>query len=846
MREKQQLPIYECVADIRDALKATNRLVISAPTGSGKSTQVPQILLDDAGVRGQVVVLQPRRLAARMLARRVAWERDGRCGDEVGYQVRFDHAIGPRTRIRYVTEGILMRELVGDSSIPGVGAVVFDEFHERHLFGDVTLAMIRRLQETVRPDLRIVVMSATLELTGLEAYLEGCRTIVSQGRSFPVEVCYLERKVDLRRARVWEVAADALAQHLPQAPRGNVLVFMPGGYEIRKTVEAVKRVASARGMPVYALHGELPPEQQDEAVAGGGPPRIVVATNVAETSITIEGVTLVIDSGLVRMARYDARRGIDSLLVENISQASAEQRRGRAGRTVAGRCVRLWTEHEQRGRAPHTLPEIMRNDLSEIVLALKEFGVEDVRAFPWFESPEPHALDHALEFLVDVGALDEEGEITEDGRRMLAFPVHPRYARMLLEAQRFNCVRETALLAALLQGRDILLGKVGKAVEQEREKLFGEETESDLFFKMRAWWYACNNGFDRDACDRVGIHAGAARTVQQIFRNFVQVARRIGLEISEDGAFADAVRQCLMTGLIDRLACRVDSGTLRCRLVHGRTGTLSRSSRLRDARLFVAADIAEIEGGGREINVLLNEVTAVKEEWLQTRFASAWNERQEAFWDAGAKRVRRRRLRCFRDLTLEETVDDRVSPDAACAILAGEIRSGNIRLAKWNKDVDQWIERVNCLAAWCPDWNIPPIDGEAVEAILQSFCLGAFNARDLKDRSVLNAFKRWLNGAQVELVEKMMPVKLMLPSGRRARIRYDRRLGAVASATIQDLYGLEQSPKIAGGRVALKMEILAPNQRPVQVTDDMASFWKNQYPAVKKELQRKYHKHEWR
>jgi ATP-dependent helicase HrpB len=383
-----RLPIYDVESEIIAALRSTRRLVLQAPTGSGKSTQVPQMLLKHGLLEsGQAVILQPRRLAARLLASRVAQELGVPLGNEVGYQVRFEGATSAATRIKFETEGILLRQIIRDPRLQGIAALIFDEFHERHLYGDITLARALEIQEQSRPDLLLIVMSATLDTGTLERYLRPCTVVSSAGRTFPVTVEYLPWRSGANNTPPWELAADAFASVAGQ--EGDVLIFMPGGYEIQRTLDAVRQRPQSKGRVLLPLYGELPAGEQDAAVARHERPKVVVATNVAETSITIDGVRTVIDSGLARIPRYDPNRGINTLLVEKISQASAEQRAGRAGRTAAGRCVRLWSQSEHEERPLRELPEIKRLDLSEVVLTLKAHGIEDLRAFRWLEPPAP-------------------------------------------------------------------------------------------------------------------------------------------------------------------------------------------------------------------------------------------------------------------------------------------------------------------------------------------------------------------------------------------------------------------------------------------------------------------------
>src|SRR3954469_1150084 len=554
---REALPIYELESPIVESLRSDSRLIIQAPTGSGKSTQVPQILLDHGLLGdGQVVILQPRRLAARLLAARVATERNCRLGDEVGFQIRFDNVTSPRTRIRFVTEGILLRQLIQDPELRGISAILFDEFHERHLYGDITLARALQLQATVRPDLKLAVMSATLDAGALEKYLAPCSLLRSTGRTFPVEIEYLPKPVGGDDYPVWDLAADELERLAPQT-EGDVLIFMPGKYEIGRTISAIRASRVSDRFVVLPLHGELAPAEQDAALVHYEKRRAIVATNVAETSLTIDGVRVVIDTGLARIARFDPRRGINTLLIEKISRASADQRAGRAGRTAPGRCLRLWTEREHIDRAPQELPEVKRLDLAEVVLALKASGIDDVASFRWLEQPEPHALARAEQLLVHLGAL-AAGEITALGRRMLAFPVHPRYARMLLAAQEYQCVPAIALIAALTQGRNLFRRVEGKQAREDRDDVLGGESESDFFILMRAFRYAEKSGFDSRRCANLGINAGAAREAAQLSDQFLAIARDEGLDLQAVEPKAGAIQRCVLAGFPDQVAVRLD------------------------------------------------------------------------------------------------------------------------------------------------------------------------------------------------------------------------------------------------------------------------------------------------
>jgi ATP-dependent helicase HrpB len=865
----RDLPIYELESAVVAALRTSGRLIVQAPTGSGKTTQIPQMLLRHGllGARGEAVVLQPRRLAARLLAKRVAEEVGTPLGELVGYQIRLESRVSERTRIRFVTEGILLRQMSFDAALRGISAVVFDEFHERHLYGDISLARALQIQRTTRPDLRILVMSATLDAGLLRSYLAPCEVLVSQGRSFPVDVEYLPRPVDFDSEPVWDVAARECERIAPRTD-GDLLVFMPGAYEINRTIQAIQGTKALRGCAVFPLHGELPPEAQDRAVERTGARKVIVATNVAETSLTIDGVTAVIDSGLARIARFDPHRGINTLLVEKISAASADQRAGRAGRTAPGVAVRLWTEREHERRPVHDLPEVKRLDLAEVVLTLKAAGIDDIGQFPWLERPEAKSLERAETLLADLGAVERivpdaparEGgaaptgasgtmrsTVTEMGRRMLRFPVHPRYARMFLAAQERGCVRPVALMAALTQGRNFLMRGVPKEVERAREDVLGEEHESDFFLLMRAWRYADRNNYGLDACRRLGLHAQGARQVGPLFEQFLAIARGEGLDVAERRIDGAEVRKCVLAGFSDQLARRLDAGTLRCELVHGRRGVLARESAMQKATLLVAAEISEIGGRGGEVSVLLSLPTAIEEPWLAEIFPDDYRAVREVVYDESAKRVVARRERRFRDLVLEaKGGSDDVPLNEAAALLTKEILAGRITLDAWDENVEQWITRVNRLAEWFPELEVNRLEQADRATLIEQVCYGETGARAVKGKEVMPILRDWLTAEQLAVLDVYLPERLTMANGRRSKLTYAKEGPPILSARIQELYGVEGKFTLGHGRVPVRIEVLAPNQRPLQVTDDLSSFWREIYPRIKPELSRRYPRHEWR
>jgi ATP-dependent helicase HrpB len=842
---KQPLPIDALQDGLVAACGRVRRLVLRAPTGSGKSTRIPQMLLDLNLVQGQIVVLQPRRIAARLLAARIAQERGVKLGGEVGYQIRFERVESAQTRIKFVTEALLLRQMASDPELKGVGAVVFDEFHERNLHSDVALALARRLQETHRPDLLIMAMSATLDTEGVAKWLGSAETLAADGRAYPVQVEYTHLPRNSTRP-IWDAAAEQVRRVLREESEGDVLVFMPGSYEIMRTIGAVRNLPESGGVDILPLYGELPPEEQDRAVKPSPGRKVIVATNVAETSLTIPGVRAVVDAGLARIARFDPHRGIDTLLVEPVSQASAEQRAGRAGRTGPGRCIRLWSQTDHEARPLREVPEIKRVDLSETILLLLSSGWGEAATFPWYEKPDDKALQRALTVLADLGAVDAQGKLTSLGRRMSVFPAHPRYARMLLAAGDLDCVYEVCRIAGLAQGRDILFRKVDDRTENARDSV-EQEDGSDFFPRLALLQRAVEMKFDADACDRFGVHGQAARQADQAARQFLRLAEGQGLPVSDRVADPAAIRRCLLLGFSDRLAVRLDAGTLRCALVHGRTGELRRESSIRNAKLLVAAEVDEIQARGG-VTTYLSLATAVEESWLQELFPAEFSTVNQVRYDASQRRVVTRVERRFRDLVLEAKERDDAPSDAASRLLAEEVAAGRLELEKWDAPVDAWIRRVNFLSKHCPELGIPPFDDAARRMVIEEVCAGAVAYRDIRERPVFGVVRGWLSHEQAMALESYCPEKIVLPRKKHpARIEYTEDGQAEIEATVQELYDFPGSKlRVCLGKVPMVVCIQSPARRTQQRTTDLDAFWKGSYEGVKKELRGRYPKHEWR
>lgn len=844
------LPVLEVKEKLLAALApgGLGRILLKAPTGSGKSTVVPKILLQEAGFEGRIIVVQPRRIAARMLAEYVASLVGSRVGEEVGYAVRFEKKYGPRTRLIYVTDGVLQRWLSEEDGLRGVSCVLFDEFHERRLASDLALGRVLDLQEKKESGLRVGVMSATLEVAGLEEFLAPCELLESEGRRFPVAVSYAgapERKRNrfgtVEEERVWERVGRVLKEKLAGGPQGSerVLIFMPGGFEIRKTVELLENASYTRGYKVLPLFSGLSPDQQRRAVAAEGGPRIIVATNVAETSITIDGVTLVVDSGLARMARFDVRRGIDSLTIQSISRAAAEQRAGRAGRTGPGECVRLWSEADHGRRPAFELPEVRRVDLAEATLYLKDAGWPEIGAFRWLDGPEQEPRKRAEELLESLGALTE-GAISPLGRTMARFPLHPRMARLLMAGDARDCLAEACFAAAVLQGEGVWAKKSGK----ERERFVEADDWSDFEADWRAVEQAEKANFRMERCRELGVQGRNARETLATWQQLCAICKRRGMSVDRMRLDwnGENLARAILDAFADRVGVRLGEATLACRLVGKRKGKLDETSVGRESQVFVACEATEVEG--RETTTYLRSCARVQVEWLQAQFPALLSQRDGAEWDETTRRVVARKRVMFGDLVIAEEDGGTVSPELAGEILAEQVLAGNAPLKNWDAGVERWIARLNFLATAMPELEMPDFGEEERRFVIAGVCEGAMSLREVKGREIQPILRDFLSAMQRASLKSYAAEKVTLANGINTRVNYKDREEPWIEEKVQRLYGVRETPTLPGGQ-KLVVKICAPNQRPWQVTKDLVGFWETGFAQMKKDLAGRYPKHNW-
>lgn len=814
-------PIHAVLPAIRESLAAHTRLVLEAPPGAGKTTQVPLALLDEAWLAGRrILMLEPRRVAARAAAMYMARQLGEEVGQRVGYRMRFEQRTSAATRIEVVTEGILARLIQDDPLLEDVGAILFDEFHERHLAGDLGLALALDVQAGLREDLRLVLMSATLDGEGLASFLDAER-ISSEGRAYPVAIDHFPPQ----RNEALPLQVRRCVQHSLASHPGDVLVFLPGQREIQ---QVLGQLAELPGKVVtLALHGEMPVEQQSAALAPDpeGRRRVILATNVAESSVTLPGVRVVIDSGLAREPRFDPNSGFSRLATVMISQASADQRAGRAGRVAEGWCYRLWHRGERLETA--RTPEIFTVDLTGLALELAAWGSTELR-FP--DPPPPGTMAAGRDLLQALGAIDTKGGITAAGRRMLALGTHPRLAALLLAARD---EQERALacdLAALVEARDVLNGYRGDdwhsrwlVLHESRRKRSGSAQDSSA------------------VPEQAGVSRSTLRSVAQAADNW---RRRLRCTAHTEAVGAHHLGDLLLHAWPDRIARQHPGAPLRYQLSGGRTARLHEESRLIGEPWLVVTELRLEQGDS-----LVLRGAPLDEARLREDFPERFREEDVVRWDANARALVSRRETRFDRIVLSSRPGGKVDPEEAARALVQAVAELGLNSLPWSEGLQQWRARVCCLREWMPELRLPDLSDAALLATLDNWLQPAFAGKTrleaLDERELEQALKGLCDWNTQQQVEAEAPTRIRVPSGLERAIHYEVGRHPVLAVKLQELFGLAETPRIAGGRVPLTLHLLSPGGKPLQITQDLRSFWQNTYPEVKKEMKGRYPRHPW-
>lgn len=808
MSTAPRFPIEDTLPALLAGLAAHPRLVLEAPPGAGKTTQVPLALLSAPWCRGRILMLEPRRIAARAAAGFMAAQLGEAVGDTVGYRIRFERKVSARTRIEIVTEGILTRLLQDDPMLDGVDAVIFDEFHERHLASDIGLALCLDVQAGLRPDLRLVVMSATLDGERLARFLDAPR-LTSAGRSHPVDI----RHVALKPRELPDQQLRRAVQLALTETDGDVLCFLPG----KREIERARRLLADLGVAVEALHGELSLAEQARILEAHAGRQIVLATNVAESSVTLPNVRAVVDSGLAREPRFDAASGMSRLETVLIPQSSATQRAGRAGRVAPGRCYRLWPESQRLD--PATRPELQRVDLAAFVLEVKTWGNEALR-LP--DPPPPGALAQARDLLQALDALDDAGRITAHGKRLLAFGVHPRLANAMLRAP--GPLKGLACdVAAVLDGRDPLRGEAARS--------------DDLRPRVAALQAQRAGRGGREPVDR-----GALAALEQAAR---QWRRRLGVD--QDTAHVASshdVGDLLAFAYPDRIARRDDANPRRYQLSNGRGAQLLHESTLAGEPWLA---IAEIRYDERDS--LIQRAAPLDPALLEEAYPAHFSTRRELRFNRETRAVETQSARRFAGIVLDQRTVQTERGAETAAILADGIRQLGLECLPWTPALREWQARVCCLRAWCPELGLPDLGdaalGEAMDEWLPVLTAGKLRVGEIDASEFSSVLRARLDYAQSRAVDELAPAEIAVPSGMRRKLGYTIGQAPVLAVKLQEMFGLADTPRIARGRVPLLLHLLSPRQIPIQVTQDLRGFWERTYPEVKKELKGRYPRHPW-
>ncbi len=822
------LPVQTILSELREHLKDSHTAILCAPPGSGKTTLVPPALLTEPWLgRQSILLVQPRRLAAQMTAGFMAESRGEGVGETVGYQVRFDKKISSKTKIEVVTVGILLRRLQGDPELSTIGLIIFDEFHERSLDYDLALAMVYEVMSVLREGLRLLIMSATLDAAPIAKLLNDAPIIKCQGKMYPVASIHITPppRTDTKRGdHVAINTANAIKTAL-NAESGDILGFLPGSFEIRHTLRLLQEQIHQKNILLLPLFGELNFKEQKKAVRPDpqGRRKIILATTIAETSITIEGISIVVDCGWKRIMRFDPNNGLSRLDTVRISKASAVQRQGRAGRLGPGSCYRLWSKGTEQGLLDFDRPEITEADLSGLLLHLATWGSSDPAQYIWLTPPPNGALQQAKELLVRLGALDKKGVITKTGLKMNGYPLHPRLAHMVLQATRFDCPKLGYDLAALLSERDIIINRDSSADIQDRLQILSDYRAQNKIKSRTSPPYSSNcRRIDKISKQLAGIHSSPKQNLQH--------DSSVGLILAQ--------------GFPDRIAKQHPERKERYTLAAGRSGFLQMHDHLSHFPFLV---VANLDAGKKDGRIYL--AAAITKEEILDHFASQLKHIDEIRWDNTKSSVLAKRFIYLDKLVIEETPLGDPDPDLVTIALLAGIRQKGLSVLPWTKKAIAFQQRVQALSFWQPESSWPNLSDEhlldTLEKWLAPYLLTFRRLEQLRSLKIEEILRAHLDWKQLQQLEREAPTHIRVPSGSNIKLKYKAQDAPILAVRIQEMFGLSDTPTICNGQIPVIIHLLSPAQRPLQVTSDLKNFWDGSYHEVKKEMKGRYPKHYW-
>ena len=826
-----QLPVSAHFLEIKERWSQDGSFAIKAPTGSGKSLGIPLLLLNEKLVKGRVLVVQPRRIAARNLARVASNFNQTDLGKEVGYKVRFDSKVSRETKIIYLTDGMMFRFLQNPESLKDVELIIFDEFHERTIFMDTSLALAKFYIENKKISSKILITSATLDLgkaskylgssNGLELLTKGFRVDIKhkplkQNESLPLQIC----------GHIKEV----ISRH-----EGDILIFMDGVAEIRRTVREIQSRIGGNRLAVFPLYGEMVPELQDQALAPSEKRKIIVSTNLAETSLTIEGIKIVIDTGLAKKHRYDPYRKINVLLSEPISKSSAEQRAGRAGRLSSGICLRLWSRDEHARRREFEEPEIQRLDLAEIYLNLASIHVNP-RELDWYESPTDKQLIDAEKFLLSIEAIDQLKHISPQGRQLAQLSLHPRVGFSLWMAKEKNCLSEFALVSASLDFKN--------PIDFQKRSDFQEKDfpKSDLFALIIAYNQADDVHFSAPECKKIGVHGVRFKEIAESAR---LLCGSLGEKFQKPEVKIQSLHEVLLKNYPDRLAYLANQGTNVYKDYTGLSLQLAKDSTVRGSQWVLPLKVLEKKNKGRII-LEMDEVTAIDLKEIRKHLYEKIITTEDVYLDTSSHQVFVRKLEKVGEVVLSRKESPEVSEEQRVEAYANAIIDSSLKLKNWNDQVENFLARVNFLASAHPEFAIEHFDKNAEKMVIKEICSSSKKWKEIRNSNVMDFIFSYYGQEKLDLLDQAVPANFkLIGKGKPIDLRYEKDK-VYMQAPIQKFYDTQEHPRIVFGRCLVMLELLAPNGRVVQCTDDIVGFWSRSYPSVKKELAGRYPKHEWK